>query len=196
MKKLFLVVALALVAAGCNNQNNQTLNPQSPPAQQTPQTSTYKNATYGFEFQYPADVGFVTPTYALLQDKIVQLNIAGTEYPKTNFVDAGFAVSAQYAKSLADCLALNAPENGDGFKTTTVINGVTFYSTKGSGAGAGNRYDSVIYRALRSNQTCAEINETIHTGNIGNYPAGTVTEVDANKVQARLDSILNTFKFN
>lgn len=196
MKKLFLVLALALVAAGCNNESKQTLNPQPEPVQQTPKAQTYKNATYGFEFQYPADVGFVTPTYALLQDKIVQLNIAGTDYPKTNFVDAGFAVSAQYAKTLAECLALNAPENSDGFTSPTVINGVTFHFTKGSGAGAGNRYDSTIYRTLLGNQTCIEINETIHTGNIGNYPAGTVTEVDSSKVQTRLDSMLNTFKFN
>lgn len=156
----------------------------------------YKNISYGFTFLYPSNLGFVIPSYPSLEDKIVQLQIPQTDYPKTNFGDAAFSVSAVYSKSLSDCLALNPPENSDGFKTPVQINGITYYMTKSTGAGAGNLYESNAYRVLVGGQLCVELNETIHTGNIGNFPSGTVTEVDKSAVQNRLDQILNTFKFS
>ncbi|MDB4939696.1 MAG: hypothetical protein JWO40_121 [Candidatus Doudnabacteria bacterium] len=202
MKKVFLISAFALLAAGCTSTVNTDPNannnnpPIQPPQQTQPTTQTYKNSTYSFQFQYPADMAFVTPNYALLNDKVTELQIPKTDYPNTNFGDAAFSVSASYAKTLASCLAMNPPENGDGFKTTVQINGVTFYTTSGAGAGAGNRYDTKTYRTLVGAQSCIELNETVHTSAIGNYPAGTVTAVDINAVQSRLDQVLNTFKFN
>jgi|GEM_PF-2795225 len=158
---------------------------------------TYKNNSYGFSFMYPSALGFVIPSYPNLEDKIVQLQIPQSDYPRTNFGDAAFSVSAVYTKSLEACLAAaNTPENGDGFKSTKEINGLTYYYTKSAGAGAGNLYESTIYRVLVGGQLCVELNETIHTGNIGNFPSGTVTEVDKSAVQTRLDDILNTFKFS
>ena len=103
-----------------------------------PSLQTYKNSTYGFEFQYPQGLNFVTPSYANLQDKITQLQIPQTDYPQTNLGDAAIAISASNAKSLSDCLSQNPPENSDGFKTKTSINGTDFYMTKSSGVGAGN----------------------------------------------------------
>jgi hypothetical protein len=200
MKKILIIAAvIALAAASCNNS-------QTPPPDQTPTPTptptapaaqTYNNATYGFSFTYPDEWHFVTPTYASLQDQIVQVQLAGDQYPGTNFGDAAFTVSAQYAASLADCLKLSPPENGDGFKTPVVINGATFYKTASSGAGAGNFYESTVYRTVNApNGACIELNETIHTSKIGNYPTGTVTEVDKTAVQARLDALLNSFQFS
>ncbi len=191
MKKYLLFAAIALVAAGCNQQSQQQ---QTPPPAST--TQVYSNGTYGFTFQYPQDLSFVTPNYATLQDKIVELSIPHDAYPKTNFGDAAFSVSASYEKTLADCLKASPPENSDGFKTQTTINGTTYYMTKGSGAGAGNRYNTTAYRTFKGTQTCIEINETIHTASIGNFTPGSVTEVDSAAIQTRLDNILNTFKFN
>ncbi|HEV8601078.1 MAG TPA: hypothetical protein VGQ87_00580 [Patescibacteria group bacterium] len=189
MKKLlFLIAAFALVAAACNKTSDNN--------NQTPTTQIYSNATYGFEFTYPVYMKFVGPTYASLQDKIVQLQIGQEQYPNTNFSDAAFAISATAPKDLADCLAQNPPEGSDGFKTKVTINGIDFYMTGSTGAAAGNLYESKIYRTMRGAiGDCIELNETIHTSNIGNYPAGAVTEVDKADVQAKLDSILNTFKF-
>ena len=197
MKKIVvLLAALTLVAAACNKNNNnqQSYGYQTP----TPTTQTYSNATYGFSFTYPVGLNFVTPTYANLQDKVVQVQIPQNQYPNTNFGDAAFAVSASSAKDLADCLKKSqTPENGDGFKTKTTINGVDFYMTSSSGAGAGNLYESKVYRTVKSTGgACIELDETIHTSNIGNFPAGTVTEVDKADVQSKLDSILNSFQFN
>jgi hypothetical protein len=196
MKKFLVLAAIILTAAACNksNENNQT--PPPPPPAVTPTTQTYTNATYGFTFEYLKEMKFVTPTYPNLQDKIVQMQISKDQYPGTNFGDAAFAVSAQSAKSLADCLKLSPPENGDGFKTKVNINGVDFYMTASSGAGAGNLYESKIYRTVKSpNGACIELNETLHTGNISNYPEGSVTQVNKTNVWNKLDSVLNTFKF-
>jgi hypothetical protein len=201
MKKLLLIVSLiALTAASCNKpaSNDQTHNtPPPPPPPATPTTQSYSNATYGFSFVYPTYMTFVTPTYASLQDKVTQVQIGKDQYPGTNFGDAAVSVSAQFAKDLAACLKLTPPENGDGFKTKASINGVDFYMTKSGGAGAGNLYESNVYRTVKSqNGACIEITETIHTSNIGNYPAGTVTEVNKADVQAKLDSVLQSFKFS
>ena len=171
-----------------NNQITKSIIPDN--------LQTYKNATYNFEFKYPSNLSFVNPVYANLEEKIIQLLIPQTDYPKTNFGDAALSISATYAQSLTECLSKNPPENSDGFKTKTQINGQSFYVTKGAGVGAGNLYESNNYRTLTKNQVCLEINETIHTGNIDNYPAGEVTEVNKAEIQARLDQILNTFKFN
>jgi hypothetical protein len=194
MKKVALMSFLLLFAAGCNTYRNTTTN-QAPTTTDS-QTQTYKNSTYGFEFNYPEDAFFKTSNYGLLQDKVVELGISQNDYANTNFGDAAFSVSASYAKSLENCLAMNAPESGDDFKIEKQINGISFHMTKSTGAGAGNIYDSTIYRTLVGNQTCIELNETIHTSNIGNYPAGTITEVNKAEVQSNLDRILNTFKFS
>ena len=200
MKKILSILLVAFAAAGCSKaaqtqptvqvQQKQPAKPSATPAP----TQTYKNLTYGFEFQYPASMGFTTPIYAQLEDKVVQLTIPQADYPKTNFGDAAISVSASYAKTLAACLALNPPEGGDGFKTATKFNGLSFFTTKGGGAGAGNDYATRTYRTYTKQQTCIEINETIHTSNIGNYTPGTVTSVNTQTVQDRLDVVLKTFK--
>jgi len=204
MKKLLIIASiLALTAAACNKTqtNNDTNNNSGNSGLDQTQTQnsnlqTYTNSTYGFEFSYPTTMKFVTPTYANLQDKVVQVQIGQDQYPQTNFGDAAVSVSSQFASSLANCLKLSPPENGDGFKTKVTINGVDFYMTKSTGVGAGNIYDSNIYRTVKSTGgACIEINETIHTSNIANYPQGTVTEVNKDDVQAKLDQVLQSFKF-
>ncbi len=204
----FLIVLVILLAGGViflfldNKTTPETINPPvttptPTPTPPTPTTQTYSNATYGFNIEYPLYMKFVTPNYANLQDKIVAIQIPREEYPKTNFGDAAISVSAQAASSLADCLKLAPPEGSDGFKTKVVINGVDFYMTKSSGVGAGNLYESNVYRTVKApNGACIEIAATIHTSNIGNYPAGTVTEVNKPQITAKLDTVVNSFKFN
>jgi hypothetical protein len=89
---------------------------------------------------------------------------------------------------------MDPPDGGNGFKDTVTINGVKFYWTNGTGAGAGNLYDSKIYRNFTS-PNCLEFSVTIYTSNIGNYPPGTVTEVDKAPIWKKLDDILKTVKF-
>jgi len=204
---LFILAAFVLLGAACNkaqaptNTDNLPFSPDQPTSGNQNSSpapaaavSTYRNATYNFEFQYSAEFSFTDAIYANLQQKIVQVNLAQSEYPKTNFGDAALSFSIQPVSSLQACLSANLSENAAGFKETRSINGVTFYLGQGNGAAAGNFYDSRIFRTFRSG-SCFEIAETLHTSNIGNYEPGTVTEVDPKPIWERLDKILASFKF-
>lgn len=200
MKKLILSGTILLLLSGCaatnvtppvnNNQTSQTTTPSPIPAQ----TQSYKNSEYNFQFDYPATYASIDANYGNLENKIAQVQISSTAYPKTNFGDAAFTVSEATAKSLDECLTMNEPEGGAVFKASTTINGVTFYTTTGNGAGAGNYYETKNYRTLASSE-CFEIVETIHTSNIANYDPGTVTEIDKTPIWTELDNILSTFNF-
>ncbi len=202
-KSIALGAGLLLFAAACNQQppavqtNPQV--PQNPPAQNptNPEMTnqTYTNSSYNFSFDYGNDFTFVTPAYGSLKNQIVQVQMSNANYPKTNFDDADFTVSQDYAANQAACLKFQANSgSASGFNNQQTINGVNFYSEKGGDAAAGNLYNSMIYRTYRGTD-CIELDETIHTGNIGNYPTGTVTEINQAPIQAELDSILNSFKF-
>lgn len=188
MKKiLILAIGIVLIAAACN----KTTGPNND--QQTSQESIFKYAPYNFEFKYSNDWEFTSPAYATLNEKIVQVQLPQSAYPKTNFGDAAFTVSFGSANSLDACLALNA--NKADFKTTQIINSTMYYKAETSGVGAGNLYESRVYRTFKDS-SCFELMETVHTSNIGNYEPGTVTEVNKTEVWQRLDKILNSFKFN
>jgi hypothetical protein len=207
IQNVVLAGSMMLFAVGCNQQPPAVLTtPQIPQnassgassssgSLSAATTQTYTNSTYNFSFVYGNDFTFVTPAYGSLLNQIVQVQMGNSDYPKTNFNDADFTVSQDYAKTQAACLALtgNANANG-GFANQQTINGVTFYAKKGSDAAAGNEYASTLYRTYHGTD-CIELTETIHTGNIDNYPAGTVTEVDTTPIQSELDHILNSFKF-
>ena len=141
---------------------------------------------------YPENFSFQTPTYGALSDQIVQLTPDTNKYPGTNYDDSAITVSAGFAKDASQCLV--TPNDNKPLTQTQIINGQVFYVGRATGAGAGNLYSSTIYRILRQTW-CTEISLTIHTGNIANYPEGTVSEVDQSKPKADLLQILSTFKF-
>jgi hypothetical protein len=194
---LFAGMAIVLLAMGCNKAIAPTNNsaPANNNNSEAPNNlQTYRNASYNFEFQYPPEFSFTEPAYASLEQKIVQVTLPHTEYPGTNFGDAAVSVSIGSASTLQQCLSKDLPENATKFDETQEINGTTFYFATGKGAGAGNIYDTRIFRTLR-NGSCFEIIETLHTGNIGNYDPGTVKEVAPTPIWERLYQVLGTFKF-
>jgi len=198
-KIIGLVIILAAIVAAVfyivsGKKEGAETAPAPVPALVAPTSQAYKNDNYGFEFTYPLVLAQATPVYGDLADQIVQVEIPQGTYPGTNFGDAAFAVSAVPATSLASCLQLFPPENGDGFKTKTAIGGIDFYQTNSTGAAAGNIYRSTVYRAFIRNTTCLELSEVIHTSNIGNYPPGAVTEVDTAPIQEQLDAIRESFR--
>lgn len=196
ISKVLLFGGIALFAAACNAKAPVSpAVPITPPSSMDMTSQTYTNSSYNFSFTYGDDFSFVTPTYGNLANQVVQVQLGNSAYPKTNFSDADFTVSQDFAKTQAACLQLSSTAvSKDPFTTTDVINGVTFYTAKGGDAAAGNDYASNIYRTFRGTD-CIELTETIHTGNIDNYPTGTVTAIDTTPIQAKLDQILNSFKF-
>ncbi len=116
--------------------------------------------------------------------------------PKTNFGGAFVTVSVgSDASSVKNCYTNIGPTGKQTVMAdTTVINGITFYKGNAEDVGAGNIYTTELYRTLRDNR-CYELALTVHTGNIANYPAGTVTEFNKENAYAILRNILSTFNF-
>ncbi|HYD91023.1 MAG TPA: hypothetical protein VEA37_05980 [Flavobacterium sp.] len=196
MFKIFLtpIIIVVLVAGGYYTVYKKKSKPTDNNDQPTVSTKTYKSDTRNFEFKYPNTFQFTAVTYANLDEKLVGLTLPQSAYPKTNFGDAAFYVSALTTKNINECLNIDLPENSRGFNTTKTINGATYYQNTGTGAAAGNLYESRYYRTFY-NHACFEIGQTIHTTNIGNYATGAVAEVDKEPIWAQLDEILNSFKF-
>ncbi|MDE2311986.1 MAG: hypothetical protein KGJ93_02765 [Patescibacteria group bacterium] len=199
MKKYLIVAAIVLLAAACNKamapqaENPSQFNQQPTVAPDSAADwQTYRNLDYGFEFKYPSDFAFTQPTYGGLKQEIVQLRPAKNFYSGTNYVDSAFTVSNDYVSKPAQCFLDSA---GKTLTSVETINGTKFYTGENVGAAAGNLYNSVIYRTLNKDW-CTEITLTVHTGNIANYPAGSVTEVDQNKPLAVLRQMLSTFTFS
>ncbi len=186
MKKVFLVFAIALLAVSCSSQQNTAL--------KSDKLQAYRNASYNFEFQYPSEFEFVQPEYFSLREPIVQLSLPKEQYPKTNFGDAGFAVSYSASKNQKECLDASFIEKNKSFDRQQVIDGETFYVTAATGAAAGNIYQSRIFRIFKDH-LCFEIQQTVHTSNIGNYTPGAVSAVDQAPIWTKLDVILFSFKF-
>jgi hypothetical protein len=61
-----------------------------------------------------------------------------------------------------------------------------------SGVGAGNLYEETVY-ALKDSKPCIALRYFIHSGNIGNYPPGTVAEFNRGALLAEFDKIRDSF---
>ena len=121
------------------------------------------------------------------------LNFINSDFyrPTTNLSEAYFMVNT--LNDLATCTDLANP--GETLIGQKTFNGNTFTESRFVGAGAGNIYDQVFYRAVLNN-TCFEIAFFMHSGNIGNYTPGTVVEFDRAALLQKFESVLATFDVN
>lgn len=205
MKKTLFLLALALTA--CTTAAPVAPTTPPPPVETTtaPDAFIYHYFPYGISLEIPEGWGFAKADAPYSEfadatkgeDSFVRLQLPKETYPGTNFGNADLGLSVVYTDNLNDCLnypSANAPATFDIAKST-VLNGITYYTSTSTGAAAGNIYDSKNYRTYQ-NQFCFSAAETLHTSNIGNYDPGTVTEVNADAVWARLDAILQTVRFD
>ena len=203
MKKIILIASILLLAAGCvKEQPAQVINYPTPtptpvvtPTPVTNDWQTYNYLPNNFTFNYPKDFGFTQVSTVFLSERIVQLEPLENKYPNTNYVGSSFAIGTGFAKTAAECLV--SQSNGKSLMSNApvVVNGLGFYKDQSNGVGAGNIYNSTIYRAWQ-NSLCVEMVLTIHTGNIANYPTESkVAEVDQTKPMAVLEQIMQTVKF-
>lgn len=71
------------------------------------------------------------------------------------------------------------------------INGISFEESTALGVAAGNIYDQTIYRTVQNN-VCMEVVFFMHSGNIGNYTPGLVTEFDREALIQMFEDVLGT----
>lgn len=172
------------------------------PPVHTANLKIYTNNQYGFSASY--DKGYVLDTLGGQQNyfktggtTLTDISIPSNLYPNTNLgsADVSFAVMKNSVGVDCQSYITGAALPGQMIKTQT-ISGNIFYTAEFSGAAAGTKYDTQLYR-IRHNGTCYEINLTIGIANINNFdPSGGVTAVDENDVWNRLGQILQTFKFS
>lgn len=177
-----------------DNQTPPVVIPNQPSA-----WKTYTNDQYGIQISYPPtstlktadiNIGASWINSALAE---IDLNI---KQPKTNLSQALVLVSATSSPSaLAFCDKRLQSDIQQPLAETITINGVQFKWGEFTDAAAGNLYTSRLYRTVK-NRVCYEINLLVHSTNVGNYEPGTITEFDPKPVNASLQAILNTVKFN
>ena len=69
-----------------------------------------------------------------------------------------------------------------------VENGTVYSTAESQDAGAGNRYEEIVF-ALVGSSPCLAVRYFIHSTNIANYDPGTVREFDRTKLMSELDGI-------
>ncbi len=126
----------------------------------------------------------------------VEIHVPSTVFPNTNFGESYVIIGSDPSiKNSADCKKFdNGAAQLSKTDKTEDINGIRFDKAEFNGAGAGNFYETRLYRVFHAG-TCFEISLTLHTSNIANYPPGTVTQVNKGQAWSKLEDILNSFRF-
>lgn len=156
---------------------------------------TYTNKNLSFSVMYPSvavpsPVDF-TSFLTLTQSPLASFTLPRSMFEGTNLGDAGVYVGASAKpNAITSCGSAATGETAAGTET---INGADFSVFSASDAGAGNFYESKIYRRLE-NGWCVELVELLHSTNIANYAQGTVKAFDKPYFGGILDSIVHTYK--
>jgi len=159
----------------------------------------YENKEFGFQVWYPDGSqakdgnfeGFLSVTGGGVP--AVGIYLSPSLFTGTNLSEAAVAIGVSSDNiALQNCdRAADAEEKSLG---TSYSGKILFSVFEATGVGAGNIYESKIYRTIY-NGSCYEIVEMLHSGNIGNYPEGTVKEFDKPRFSGILENIFKTFVF-
>lgn len=200
-----IVTLLAIIVGGaigysvsdkCSYAPGELCNQQNTPGNATSTGDSfglqqYAHANYGFSFDHPKLLQFNIPQIYFLETPLVGLVTPRDLYPNTNFSEGLITVSATLNSTDAACFV--NPETKKTLTNRETINGVVWYKDVIGGVGAGNIYNSRLYRAMNDG-ACYELVETVHTGQIGNYPDGT-QQIDEEDVFDILHAAVISFDF-
>lgn len=158
----------------------------------------YKDGQFGFSFWYPLGSEIrkenLEGYLSLTQIGLVGIFLPQGLFARTNLGEAavivGFSTSTE---AVSKCEQINEV-NDEKDLGQVVIGSVPSHKFFAIGVGAGNIYESTIYR-FEKNQTCYEIVELLHSGNIYNYDPGTVKEFDKAEFSGILEKMVQTFWF-
>jgi membrane-bound inhibitor of C-type lysozyme len=137
-------------------------------------SGVFASSTGGFSIRYPGDFT-ATTSKGGIRFTIPESMATGTNLSRDTHI------SLEYSPDVTDCSADLFLENG---ATSTLLeNGITYSYASSSDAGAGNRYDEVVY-ALPGTNPCIAVHTFVHYTAIENYPEGMVRVFDATALTA------------
>ena len=156
----------------------------------------YHNPSSGISLTYPDSFAPAVPVYGNYKTapEFTLHLIDSKTYEKTNLGEVYLFVSST-SDPLVVATCTDSNPNGGEFEQIVgnqIINGYTFVHSTSNGAGAGNRYDQEIYRMAQGG-TCYEVIYFMHSANIGNFPAGEVTEFNRDALIQRFLDVFATF---
>jgi hypothetical protein len=164
---------------------------------------TYKNTDYGFEIQYSKNYQFQLPTdpsafqasyFVKSGISLAQISIPGSLYKNTNFTEGSLSMAVRNNTTAGQCQTyFKGSDELELMEDKIKIGKNTFHTAEFSGAAAGTRYDTTLYR-IRSGETCYELELVRAFSNIQNFEPGMVNEVNEDEVLERLNEIVETFK--
>ncbi len=167
--------------------------PPPPPPPAVPTTHTYSTSTFSIVYPdgYTVDENYA---YQGVPKKLVpgvKFIIPGTMATGTNLsTDSGVSVeSLPRAKACTGDIYIY--QNVKAHDLT--IGSTTWSVASTTDAGAGNLYEEQVF-ALKGSVPCIAVRYFIHSGNIGNYPPGVVTEFDRNALLSSFDSIRDSLQ--
>lgn len=158
----------------------------------------YESGSKGFSVRYPA--GYVVDPNYSYQALGPGKDIAGVKFtiPETTATGTNLGadsyLSVEEIPQTPECsVALFTYPNA---ATSTVIESGTTYSVAtSSDAGAGNRYEEVVY-AMPGTNPCVAVRYFVHYGVFENYPAGTIRHFDTQSLLDQFDQIRRSLVVN
>ena len=205
---LFVIIGAFVVAVGLAQYVNLHQPSVQPPVtvatttdESTPDLGSVVNfmdPDYNFSLMRPelasivSDVsdGYLPYTHS----PVAGFELSSDLFQGTNLSQAGVYIGVTASSTMLDGCTKPSTEVLEKATGTATFKGVTWNVFTSNDAAAGNLYDSKTYRTVHNGQ-CYEITELLHSGNIGNFPPGTVVQFDHDKFSNILESIAQTFSF-
>jgi hypothetical protein len=192
-----------------NNASSSTSTSSSSLSGSSAGSAAYANQNPSFSFSHPSDWGVkkaapqgqTASFWSELSQTPGQTFVTVTSPTNfmagTNFHDARFSIGeSTNARALSQCTTplptANNPQ-GNGVEKVT-IDGVNFTKLSRTGAGAGNRYETVSYRTVKDN-TCYALEYQIHYSPIDFYQGTNTKQFDQAKVEQMLQNMAGSFRF-
>lgn len=154
-----------------------------------PTTSTYATSTYSLEYppEFTIDPDFSNTSVSASKPIAgVKLTIPMTMATGTNLSADSFMSIEQLPRAKSCTADIYLAAN---VRSATVTDfGKQYSIASSSDAGAGNRYEEIVY-AYPESQPCTAVRYFIHSTAIENYPEGTVREYDRAALIDTFDTI-------
>ncbi len=166
--------------------------------------ATYVSSDATFSIRLPSLMSTQTPGYSVDETFKNQVSpdksIAGIKFTIPKMNATGTNLSSDTYISVEHIPVTQVCDAGLFFNETTTVqqkieNGTSYSVATSTGAGAGNRYDEIVY-ALPGTNPCTGVRYMIHSMAIENYATGTITAFNRTALMTEFDHIRQSLVVN